>query len=420
MSIKTRAVRFYGKDDLRLEEYELPKIKDTEILAKVVCDSICMSTYKAVKQGTAHKRVPSDIDKNPVIVGHELAGIIVEVGEKWKNDYKPGDKFALQPAFNYKGSMKSPGYSYPNCGGDATYIIIPEEAMLTGSLLKFKSKAFFHGALAEPISCVIGTFHSFYHTKTGVYKHDMGILEGGRMAILGGAGPMGIAAIDYALHGDRRPSLLVVTDINEKRIEYAKRVFPESEAKKCGIELVILNTSEMKSNNELLSYTDGKGFDDVLVMAPVKSLVEQGDSILGKDGCLSFFAGPTDKTFSASVNFYNIHYNATHIMGVTGGNTDDMREALELMDSGRINPAAMITEVGGLDSVAETTMNLPSLSGGKKLIYTEINMPLTAISDFKKLGRENKAYKELADIIDKNNGFWCYEAEKYLLENFKV
>ncbi len=55
--MKTKAVRMYGMDDLRLEEFELPEIKDDEILVKVMSDSICMSTYKLVKQGKNHKRV---------------------------------------------------------------------------------------------------------------------------------------------------------------------------------------------------------------------------------------------------------------------------------------------------------------------------------------------------------------------------
>ena len=59
--MKTKAVRIYGKDDLRLEEFELPEIKDDEILAQVICDSICMSTYKAAHQGSDHKRIPNDI-----------------------------------------------------------------------------------------------------------------------------------------------------------------------------------------------------------------------------------------------------------------------------------------------------------------------------------------------------------------------
>ena len=74
--MKTKAVRIYGVEDLRLEEFELPAIKDDEILAKVVSDSVCMSTYKLAEQGANHKRAPKDIDKNPTIVGHEFCGEI--------------------------------------------------------------------------------------------------------------------------------------------------------------------------------------------------------------------------------------------------------------------------------------------------------------------------------------------------------
>ena len=72
----------YGKGDLRLEEFELPQIKDDEILAKVVSDSICMSSYKAATQGPDHKRIPDDVAENPVLIGHEFAGELIEIGIK--------------------------------------------------------------------------------------------------------------------------------------------------------------------------------------------------------------------------------------------------------------------------------------------------------------------------------------------------
>ena len=98
--MKTRAVRMYGQDDLRLEVFELPEIKEDEILVKVVCDSVCMSTYKALKQGAHHKRVPEDVHENPIIVGHEMSGEIVKVGSKYHGEFKPGQKFSLQPALS--------------------------------------------------------------------------------------------------------------------------------------------------------------------------------------------------------------------------------------------------------------------------------------------------------------------------------
>ena len=88
-----------------------------------------MSSYKASIQGEDHKRVPNDIAENPIIIGHEFCGEIVEVGAKWKNDWKEGERFAIQPAINYKGSLAAPGYSYPHIGGSSTYVIIPHEFM---------------------------------------------------------------------------------------------------------------------------------------------------------------------------------------------------------------------------------------------------------------------------------------------------
>ena len=75
--MKTNALRLHGANDIRLETIELPEITDDEVLIRVVSDSVCASTYKAIKQGPNHKRVPEDVAQNPVIIGHELCGEIV-------------------------------------------------------------------------------------------------------------------------------------------------------------------------------------------------------------------------------------------------------------------------------------------------------------------------------------------------------
>lgn len=419
-TMRTKAVRLYGKMDLRLEEFELPPIGKDEILARVVSDSICMSTYKAACQGAAHKRVPEDIAENPVIVGHECCGEIIEVGEKWQSRFRAGDKFVIQPAINYKGSLASPGYSYKYIGGDSEYIIIPHEVMEMGCLLPYNGDSYFWGSLAEPMSCIIGGFHANYHVTPGVYEHRMGTVPGGNMAILAGAGPMGLGAADYAINGGNPPKLLVVTDINDARLERAAELLsPETAAKK-GVKLVYVNTANLENaKGYLRSLTGGDGYNDVFVFAPVRPVVETGDAILSRDGCLNFFAGPTDASFSAMFNFYNVHYASTHIVGTSGGNTDDMREAIALMEKGLIKPAGMITHIGGLDAAAETTLNLPNIPGAKKLIYTHVSLPLTAIEDFGKAaetgGRMGELFADLDRLCKEAGGLWCAAAEKRLL-----
>ena len=418
--MKTKAVRIYGKNDLRLEEFELPEMGEDEILAHVISDSVCMSSHKAALQGPDHKRVPNDVAENPTIIGHEFCGEIVKVGSKWADQFKPGDRFSIQPAMNYKGSLDAPGYSYKYVGGDSTYVIIPNDVMETGCLLRYSGEAFFYGSLAEPVSCIVGAFHANYHTTAGKYVHDMGIKEGGCLAILAGAGPMGLGAIDYAIGCGRKPSLVVVTDIDDARLARAEEILSVKKAEAQGVKLIYLNTGKLDDAvSYMLDLTGGKGYDDVFVYAPVKPVVEMGDKLLARDGCLNFFAGPTNAAFSAEFNFYNVHYGSTHIVGTSGGNTDDMIEAIGMMEKGLINPAAMITHIGGLNTVIDTVINLPEIKGGKKLIYTNKDMPLVAIADFEERGKTEPFYADLAEICKRNNNLWCLEAEKYVLENAK-
>lgn len=422
--MKTKAVRIYGKGDLRLEEFDLPAINDDEILAHVVCDSICMSSYKATNQGAEHKRIPDDVHVNPTIIGHEFSGEIIEVGDKWKSKFTPGMKFSIQPAINYPngpvGILSAPGYSYRYIGGDATYVIIPNEVMEQDCLLPYTGKGYYPAALAEPLSCVIGAMHANYHTKPGSYIHQMEIVDGGKLALLAGVGPMGLAAINYVINRkDRKPSLMVVTDIDQKRLDRAAMLFPVQEAAKKGIDLRYVNTGLLKNPVEdLMKQSDGSGFNDVFVFAPVAAVIEQGDAILAFDGCLNFFAGPGNPEFKAPYNFYNVHYNYTHIVGTSGGNNDDMEEALVMMSEG-LDPAGLITHIGGLDAVIETTKHLPEIPGGKKLIYTNISMPLTALTEFTEKGKTDPLFMDLAQIIEKSNGLWSIEAEEYLIKNGK-
>ena len=417
--MKMKAVRIHGKNDLRLEEMTLPECGPDDVQLRIVSDSICMSTYKAALEGEDHKRVPNNVSEKPTIVGHEFCGDIIAVGENWQHKYKVGDKFVVQPAHFYKGSQEAPGYSYQYCGGNAQYGNTPIEILLMDCLLPYHSDTYYYGSLAEPLSCVIGTFHAMYHTKLGSYVHDMGIKEGGKMAMLASVGPMGLAAIDYALHCDRRPSLLVVTDIDEARLKRAASIYTVEEAAKQGIELHYVNTRMENATEYLRSLTGGTGYDDVICFAPVKPVIEQADDILGFDGCLNFFAGPTDSRFKAPFNWYNVHYLYTHVVGTSGGNTDDMREAIEMMNAGKLNPSALVTHIGGLNAVVDTVLNLPKIPGGKKLIYNHLDLPLAAIDDFEELGKTDPMFAELDRLCKQNNGLWNPEAEKYLLANAK-
>lgn len=417
--MRSKGVRLYGAYDIRLEEFDLPEIRDDEILVRVMSDSICMSTYKLLVQGKAHKRCPQDVDVRPVIIGHEFAGDIVKVGKRWLGEFAPGEKFAQQPALNYKGSPASPGYSYPTFGGACTYCIVPPEVMELGCLLHYDGESYFEASLGEPMSCIVGGYRGNYHTSRHSHEHIMGVKEGGRVLILGGCGPMGLEAIEYPMTLERKPAMIVVTDLSDERIARARQLIPESLAAAHGIRLVYVNPSRCPDEfTELMALTGGQGYDDIFVYNAIRSLAEMGDRLLGRDGCMNFFSGPTDKSFSANINLYNCHYSSTHIIGTTGGTTGDLKESIRLAAEGKIRPAVMVTHVGGMDSIVETTRNLPSIPGGKKLIYTQFDMPLTAIEDFRE--KADPLFARLADCCDAHDGLWNSEAEKILFKHFGV
>lgn len=411
--MKTKAVRLYGEKDLRLEEFELPAINDGEILIKIVSDSVCMSTYKTAMQGAKHLRVPDNVAENPIIIGHEFCAEIVSVGKKWEKEYSVGEKVVMPPVLSYLGENQTVGYSFAEIGGVSTYSIVYEHIIRNGFLIKLQSNAFFKGSLIEPASCVLRGYKANYHLD--VDTPTMNIKEGGKVAILAGCGPMGLVAIDIALHGDIKPSLVVVSDIDEDRLRRAEQIYDPCEAKKRGIQLVFVNTT---SKDELMKISGGTGYDDVFVYAPISSVVELGDAILAFDGCLNFFAGPIDKAFSAPVNFYNVHYAQHHYVGTSGSTPEDMKDIVRLIGENRIDPAVMVTHIGGIDAAIDVTLNLPHIIGGKKLIYTHINLPLTAISDFAELGNGDARFAALATLVREHGGLWCAEAEQYLLENF--
>ena len=405
--MKTKGVRLYGKKDLRLETFDLPKIKEDEILASVVSDSICMSTWKLANQGADHKKAPDDLATNPIIVGHEFCGEILEVGSKWKDKYKPGQRYVVQANLQLPDRPDCPGYSYAYTGGDATYIIISKDVMEQGCLIPYRGDTFFEGALIEPLSCVIGAFEANYHLMEGSYRHKMGIKESGNLLIMGGTGPMGLLAIDYALHGPIKPSHIVVTDMDQNKLERTKKLYPSQN----GITVSYVNVKDTKDQISTLQDIVGSGYDDIFVMVPFAPLIKDASSLLNPDGCLNFFAGPQNKDFSAEINFYDIHYTFTHYVGTSGGNIEDMYKAVSLIEQKKVQVANVVTHILGLNDVATTTLNQPEIGGGKKLVYTHKNIDLTNITDID----ENS---DLGTILKKTDGIWSKEAEEYVLRTY--
>ena len=402
--MKTKAVRIYGRHDLRFDEFELPAIRDDEILAKVVTDSVCMSTWKLVEQGAHHKKAPSDLAENPVIIGHEFCGEILEVGNEWKSQFFPGQRFAIQPNLQLPNAPWCPGYSYQYCGGDATYIVLPADVMNQRCLLPYEGETFFEGSLLEPLSCVVGAFNASYHVSLGTHEHVIGIKSGGNLLILGGTGPMGLLAIDLALHGKNKPKNIVVTGRNEQKLSRAEQAYPGT-SNQCVKYIHVSDTDDLVGR---LRSVVGGGYDDILLMVADERMITDCSLLLAADGCLNFFAGPVDNQFMGMTNFYDIHYSGSHYVGTSGGTMGDLKESIDLVENGVVNVAKVVTHILGLNDCAWVTENQKQIGGGKKLVYTQKRIALTSLSDI-------SPTSELGLILAKTNGIWSKEAEEYIL-----
>lgn len=413
--MKTKAVRLYSAMDLRLEEFELPEISADEVLIRVVTDSLCASTYKAVKQGTMHKRVPPDIAENPIIIGHEMCGEILQVGDELKDRWNVGQKIVIQPALKLDSGY-DPGYSYPYIGGSATYAVVPRIVLERNCMIPYDGDGFFKGSLVESLACVYRGYLGFYHTDYTNYVRTDGAKVGGRIAILGGAGPMGIGAVDLA-SGYANVKQIVVTDLNQDRLDYAASKCTVAEAERRGCELIYLNTSHIEDPvAKLLEISEG-GFDDVFVMVPVPALFSMAEKICREDGCVNFFAGPPVHDLQGSLNLYRVHYDGIHVVGTAGSIPQDMIDVIKLIEENKINPGTLVSHICGLNEVIDTLMAMETPNGAKKVCYTNLNLPLIAIDELDQWAEKDPLYKELAAIVKRNDGLWCAEAEEYLLSN---
>ncbi|MBR1608096.1 MAG: alcohol dehydrogenase catalytic domain-containing protein [Kiritimatiellae bacterium] len=436
--MKAKAWRLYGARDARLEDVELESAGEDGVVVEIVTNTICMSDYKAVSLGTGHKRVPADIATRPIMFGHEVSGIVREVGRKWTSRFAPGDRVCIQPAFNIPGhELETMGYAWHSIGGETTAVYLPSVVIETGCLLHCGGDSFFKCSLAEPISCIVSAFRTNYHHAFGSHEHEMGIKDGGTMLLMAGCGAMGLGCVDIACHSpEKRPRRLVVTDVDEARLARAARIFGlewkagRADGPVNGVEVHFLDVrgledpvAALKAYN-LADCADpanptstGGGYDDIFLFAAAPALITQCSDLLGFGGCLNFFAGPTDRSLSATFNFYNVHYMGHHVVANSGGDVKDMADSVDWISRGILHPEAMVTHVGGLDSAAQATLDLVTVPGGKRLVYTHVSMPMTAIADFAEKGRTDPFYARLAQLCEAAGGLWCKEAEDFLLAN---
>ena len=319
------ALRFYAPEDLRLEDVPEPTCGTGEVKIRVKNCSTCGTDVKIRKNG--HQNLAP-----PRIIGHEIAGEVVEVGSGVAGDWKPGDRIQVIAAVPCgkchecrKGWMAvcqnqtSVGYQYD--GGFAEYMIVPREVLAVDGMNRIPDGVgFAEASAAEPFACAINA------------QEQLGI-EPGDDVVIFGAGPIGCLHVRIA-RGVHRAGRIILVDINSERLKMsADAVKPD----------VVINASEVNIVEEILKLTDGRGADVIITATPANITQEQAVSMAARNGRISFFGGlpKTNPTITLDSNL--VHYRQLHIHGANGSAPEHNRRALDYIASGEVPVADLIT-----------------------------------------------------------------------------
>ena len=319
------ALRFYAPEDLRLEDVPEPTCGTDEVKIRVKNCSTCGTDVKIRKNG--HQNLAP-----PRIIGHEIAGEVVEVGSGVAGDWRPGDRVQVIAAVPCgkclecrKGWMAvcqnqtSVGYQYD--GGFAEYMIVPREVLAVDGMNRIPDGVgFAEASAAEPFACAINA------------QEQLGI-EPGDDVVIFGAGPIGCMHVRIArgVHGAGR---IILVDINSERLKMsADAVKPD----------VVINASEVNIVEEILKLTGGRGADVIITATPANITQEQAVSMAARNGRISFFGGlpKTNPTITLDSNL--VHYRQLHIHGANGSAPEHNRRALDYIASGEVPVADLIT-----------------------------------------------------------------------------
>ncbi|KUO40868.1 MAG: alcohol dehydrogenase [Candidatus Hadarchaeum yellowstonense] len=314
---------YYNNNDVRVEEMPRPQIGPGEILVKVMASGICGSDVLEWYR----------IKTAPRVLGHEAAGVIVEVGEGVKN-YQIGEKVFVShhvPCgtchYCSRGhetaceTLHTTNY-YP--GGFAEYIRVPRLNVERGVYRLPEGMSFEEGTFVEPVACVVRA------------QRLAGIGRGDTVLILG-SGLSGLLHLQLArLKGAEK---IFTTDISEYRLQAAKK-FGADEA---------INARD-NVEERLRQLNGGRRADKVIVCTGAESASRQALRCVDRGGTILFFAVP-DPGANIPVPFADFWRDEITIMTSYGGAPRDLEEALKILAERRLNVQGMITHRLSLNEI---------------------------------------------------------------------
>ena len=329
-----KVLRFYAPEDVRIEDAPEPECGPDEVKLRVRNCSTCGTDVKIFHNG--HQNLSP-----PRIIGHEVAGEVVEVGAE-VSGWSVGDRAQVIAAVPCgecyecrKGWMAvcenqtSVGYQYD--GGFAEYMIVPRQVLKVDGLNRIPDNiGFDEASAAEPFACAINA------------QELLGI-EPGDTVVVFGAGPIGCMHIRVA-RGVYRSGPVYLVDVNADRLKMsADAVDPDQ----------IIDGSEVDVVERVMELTGGRGADVIITATAANVTQEQAIAMAARNGRISFFGGlpKTDPTITCDSNV--VHYRQLHIHGANGSAPEHNRRALEYISTGQVPVKDLITAHVPLDRVLD-------------------------------------------------------------------
>lgn len=316
LSMKTMNVAmYYTNDDVRIEKMPIPTISDKEFLVKVKASGICGSD---VMEWYRLKTAPR-------VLGHEIAGDIVEVGKKVKQ-YKVGDRVFISHHVPCNTCHFCQKNQHTLChtlhstnfipGGFAEYLKVPEINVKTGTFVLPKEISYDEGIFIEPLACVVRGFRI-----AGVQKKQSILVLG-----CGIAGLLQIK-LAHAIGAQK----IIATDINKKRLECAKNI---------GADIVINAKDDVPK--QVKQQNNGEGVDVVILCAGVPSAVQQAFQSVAPGGTILFFA-MTKPGEDIPMHLFDIWNKQVKIVSTYAGAPQDINEAITLLKTKQVKVNDLIS-----------------------------------------------------------------------------
>ena len=318
-----KAVRLRNQEELAVQDVEQPSPGPGEIVLRIRSAHICGTDMRMYKHG--HK---GPAKGSYLTLGQIGSGGIAALGDGVES-YTRGTPAVVAPNYGcgvcdlcVSGQTHlckhSEALGVTRDGGFAEYLLVPARAVSQGNVSQLQAGTSLpEAALAEPLSCVINAFERSHGNV-------------GETVLVIGAGPIGL--MHAILHKAAGAGKVMINDINAERLQVAERIDPE---------FVTINGDPEPFVAE---ETNGAGADVVITAAPVPAIQRTALEVAAINGRVVFFGGlPKDRS-EVTLDTNIIHYNQLFVTGTTRQSLKQFREAVAMIESGRVNLKPIITD----------------------------------------------------------------------------